>query len=294
MIPPSAHSEEGGSGLDVIRDDRIFRSTRLVAAAVVPILALAFGILYFVPDTTGRNFAWPIVPNMTAMFMGAGYLGGSWLFVNTALGKRWHRVAPGFLPVTAFTACMLLATILHWDRFTHGNLGFQLWLALYVVTPFLIPFLWQRNRVTDPGTPEADDVVVPAAARWSLAALGVVLLAFAVLAYVAPSQVIALWPWQLTPLTARILGGWFALLGVGGLVIGRESRWSAWRVGLQAIGIWHVLVVVASLLSPQDFPGGLLNWYLISVVVVLLSMAGLYVLMERQRRKARPTMPADT
>ena len=37
-----------------------------------------------------------IQPNMTAMFMGAGYIGGSWLFLNAVFGRRWHRVAPGY------------------------------------------------------------------------------------------------------------------------------------------------------------------------------------------------------
>jgi hypothetical protein len=168
--------------------------------------------------------------------------------------------------------------------------------VLYVVTPFLVPFVWWRNRVTDPGTPEPGDQVVPVAARWALIGLGVVLLAFAVLAFVAPERVIALWPWQLTPLTARIMGGWFALLGVGGLVIGRESRWSSWPVGLQAIGIWHVLVVIAAVLNPGDFPGGLLNWYLISVVLVLAGMIALFVMMATRGRAGLtpPESPVGT
>jgi hypothetical protein len=278
--------------VDTLRDDRIFMFTRIVAAVVVPFLVLAFIILYFMPETSGERFAWDIVPNMTAAFMGAGYLGGSWLFLNAIWGKRWHRVAPGFAPVTAFTISMLLATVLHWERFDPGHLPFQIWLVLYVITPFLVPFIWWRNRVTDPGTPEPGDQVVPAAARWALVGLGVVLLSFAILAFVAPERVIALWPWQLTPLTARIMGGWFALLGVGGLVIGRESRWSSWPVGLQAIGIWHVLVVIAAVLNPGDFPGGLLNWYLISVVLVLAGMVALFVMMAT-RGRAGLTPPAS-
>ena len=266
------------------QDDRIFRSTRVVAVLVVPFLVLAFLILFFMPETSGTRFAWEIKPSMTAAFMGAGYLGGSWLFLNVIWGKRWHRVAPGFPAVTAFTVAMLLVTALHWERFDLSHRPFQIWLVLYVVTPFLVPFLWWRNRVTDPHTPEPDDVVVPPAARWGLGLLGALLLGFAVFAFVRPESMAALWPWQLSPLTARIMGGWFALLGVGGIVIARETRWSGWRVGLQAIAIWQVLVLLGALLNQADFPGGLANWYLLSVVVVLLGMAVLYGLMERERR----------
>ena len=54
-----------------------------------------------------------------------------------------------------------LSTLLHLDKF-NTSLSFYAWAFLYVVTPFLIPILWGlRNRATDPGTPDPDDVVVP-------------------------------------------------------------------------------------------------------------------------------------
>jgi len=273
------------------KDDRIFLATRLVAALVVPVLVLAFIILYFSPGLSGQRFAWEIQPSMTARFMGAGYLGGAWLFANAIFGHRWHRVAAGFLPVTTFTAAMLLATILHWSRFDLGHFPFQVWLVLYIATPYLVPWLWLRNRLADPGTQEADDLVVPALARWSLGLLGAFLLGFALLGFASPAWLISAWPWTLTPLTARVLGGWLALLGVGGLVISRDRRWSAWRVGLQSIVLWQLLVVVAALLSPADFKASLVNWYLISVLVVLVGMVVLFVQMEFRRRKATAGRP---
>jgi hypothetical protein len=270
--------------VNTIKDDRILPATRLVAALVVPVLILAFIILYLFPETTGERFAWQIKPDMTAAFMGAGYLGGAWLFLYAVFGRRWHHVAPGYLPVAAFTTFMLLDTILHWDRFDLSHIPFLLWLALYVVTPFLLPFLWWRNRVTDPGTPEADDVIVPQIARWSLGGLGVLLLGFALFAFLAPDLYAGIWTWQLSPLTARIMAGWLVLLGTGGLVISQDDRWSAWRVGLESIGIWQILVLVAAFINHSDFPDGLLNWYLIAVAIVVAGMAILYVTMESRRR----------
>jgi hypothetical protein len=275
------------------QDDRIFRLTRVVAVIVVPFLVLAFIILYFFPSQSGERFAWQIKPNMTAMFIGAGYLGGSWLFVNAIFGRRWHRVQAGFPAVSTFTVAMLIATVLHWDRFDIRHFPFDLWLVLYVVTPFLVPFVWLRNRVTDPGTPEPGDVMVPAAPRWGLRLLGLLLLLFAVAGFVVPSFLAQVWPWALTPLTSRVLAGWFALLGVGGLVIGGERRWSAWRVGLECIGLWHVLVVIAAILNPADFGGGVVNWYTVSVVVVLVGMSSLYAAMEYRRRDIKVVTQAN-
>jgi hypothetical protein len=248
----------------------------------VPFLVLAFVILYFFPDQSGERFAWAIKPHMTAMFIGAGYIGGAYLFVRTALGGPWHRVAPGFLPVTAFTLSMLVVTILHWGRFDIRHFPFQLWLILYLVTPFLVPYLWIRNRAEDTGAPEAGDAVVPAVARWGMTLIGAVIGVFALIGLVFPSVLIGIWVWPLTPLTARILSGWFALLAVGGLTIGRETRWSAWKVGLLTIGLWHTLILVAALLNPADFAGGVVNWYTVSVVLVLGGMGGLFLFMQRR------------
>ncbi|MCA9982133.1 MAG: hypothetical protein KDD89_14915, partial [Anaerolineales bacterium] len=209
---------------DTFNDDRIFRFTKIVAAIVVPFLVLAFLILYFFPELSGQHFAWPINPHMTAMFMGAGYIGGAWLFVQTIISNRWHRVAAGFPPVTAFATAMLLATVVHWDIFDTSHFPFLLWLILYVVAPPLVLIAWLRNRVTDTGTPEENDPTVPAVARWSLGILGIILLLYAIGGFINPAWQIAIWPWPLSPLTSRIMSGWFSLLGVGGMVIARDPR----------------------------------------------------------------------
>jgi hypothetical protein len=122
-------------------------------------------------------------------------------------------------------------------------------------------------------------------ARRSLLALGAILLGFALGGFVRPAWLIDLWQWTLSPLTARIMSGWLALMGVGGIVISTDARWSAWKVGLQSIGLWHLLVIVAAFIRRDDFANGLVNWYLVSVFVVLAGMVLLYVMMEGKRRE---------
>ena len=266
-------------------NDEIYSVTRGVAVMVVPFLWLAFLILFFIPDSTGERFAWAIKPHMTALYMGAGYLGGSWLFINAIFGKRWHSIQNGFLPVTAFTWFMIFATFLHWDRFSHGNLGFTLWLILYLVTPFLVPVLWYYNRKTDSGKPEERDWIVPPVIRFILKLLGAALVMFALVGMFFPTLVIAAWPWTLTALTARVMSGWGALLGVGSLTMSGESRWSGWKIPMECIFIWHVLVLVAAAMNPLDFKTGILNWYTFSVAVMVTGIFVFYLKMEVQRRR---------
>ncbi|MGD8626577.1 MAG: hypothetical protein PVJ34_18715 [Anaerolineae bacterium] len=261
--------------------------TRWVAALVIPFLILAFLILVFLPDETGTRFAWPIKPPMTAALMGTGYLGGAYFFARVLTAKQWHRVTNGFLPVTAFTWSMLLVTILHWDRFSHGRLGFQLWLVLYIVTPFLVPWLWLRNRATDPQTPEPGELLVPASIRRLTAGIGLLFTALAVVSMVLPSLTIRIWPWSLTPLTARVLGGWMALMGVGCLAIARDPRWSAWKFQVESITLWQALLLVAAVARGADF-SSLLNWYLLATIVGVSSTLAIYAGLEMQRRRRVP------
>ena len=40
--------------------NQVFTETRILAALIVPILVVAFGMLYFFPHRTGELFAWPV------------------------------------------------------------------------------------------------------------------------------------------------------------------------------------------------------------------------------------------
>lgn len=266
-------------------DDRIQPITRIIAVIVVPFLWMAFLILFFNPDSSGERFAWTIKPHMTAMYMGAGYLGGSWLFINAIFGKRWHRIASGFLPITTFTWFMMIATFLHWDKFSHGRLGFNLWLILYILTPFLIPILWNYNRKTDSGESEERDAAVPASILLIQKLVATILLIIVSISFINPEFMISIWPWTLSPLTARVLCGWGALLGVGAYSMSIEKRWSGWKTPLESIALWHVLVFVAALMNPSDFKTGLVNWYTIAIGVMLIGIFVFYLMNEKKMRK---------
>jgi len=72
------------------RSDRIFPETRWVSAIIVPFLLAAFVILYLLPDHTQELFAWGIQPRMSAMMLGAAYIGGAYFFARAAANVPWH------------------------------------------------------------------------------------------------------------------------------------------------------------------------------------------------------------
>ena len=269
-----------------MKDDRILLQTRIVLIVVVPFLLLAFLILYFFPDLSGQRFAWEIKPHMTALFIGSGYLGGAYMFVFAIFGRRWHRVKGAFPPVISFTIAMLLATFVHWDRFDIRHFPFQLWLILYIITPFLVYYLWHSNRITDPGTPEVDDTRVPGIVRKAFLIFGIGAIIWAIIMFVLPQTAISIWPWKLSPLTARIMAGWFSLLGMGGIYTSQDKRWSAWRIPLQSITLWAALVLAGAFFNPGDFPAGVVNSFTIGTALSIIMLVVFQIWMEIGRKKS--------
>jgi hypothetical protein len=274
------------------RDDRVLPETRLLGTVIVPFLVVAFALLYFFPDDTRHWFAWNVQPTITPLIMGAGYIAGAYFFVRVALETRWHRIQVGFLPVTAFTLFMAIGTFNHLDRFATAHVAFWIWVGLYVTTPILVPLAWWRNRATDPGTPEPDEPPLPGFIRPLLLTVGAVQSAVALVLLLSPSTMIEHWPWQLTPLTAQTLGGWFALPGVTALMMGLDGRWTAIRITLESQLIGLALILLGTIRAWDDIDSSNSLAYVfvagIAALFVALSALEWYMLGRRRAGLRRP------
>ena len=267
------------------QDDRVLPVTRAVAGIVVMILVLATWVLYLHPHDTPLHFAWTIKPAMTALFMGAGYGSAVYFYARMVAVGRWHRVACGFIPTTIFTWLMLGATILHWSRFHHGQLAFELWLWIYIVTPVLVPVVWLLNRRTDTGTLEASgDARLPAAVRGAMVVVGVGLCLASAWLYLLPSSAAAHWPWTLTPLTSRVIASFIAIPGVTWLMLAGDGRRSSCRIPLETTSISIVLMAVATSRAWGEFDhGNPITWAFVGgMILTLLAIGALAVAMQRR------------
>lgn len=271
------------------KDDRILPVVRAVAVVVLAILGLAWWALYLHPAETDQRFAWPVQPEMTALLMGAGYGSAVLFFVAVLLGRWWHQVTLGFLPTTAFTWLLAIATALHWDRFQHGHPAFLLWVWTYVITPVVVPVLWWINRRRDPGTTETKDVVIPTPLRGALFVLGGLLTVIALVMFVVPEVVIDVWPWSLTPLTARTVAAFVALPAVAWLAMAIDRRWSAARVMVATVALGLAMLLIAVWRAWSDFDQG--NWltytYLAGLAGTLLGLIAMSVWMESAAGRAQ-------
>lgn len=270
------------------RDDRILPETRWASLVVFFILVPALVILWGLPGETVDLWAWTIKPELTPIFMGAGYGAGAYFFWRTYRARRWHPSSPGVFGAAFFAALMLVATLIHWDRFNHGDapflgaFSFYAWVVVYVVSPFAVLAIWARNQRFDPRTSDPAEPIVPQSVRLASGAFAAAALLAATVFYLRPATAIDIWPWQLTPLTARVLASFTAQVGIGALLLSRDARWSSWRLLIQTFFVATALLLVGAIRAFGDVGGDVSTWvYLTGLVGTGLALLVLYRTMER-------------
>ncbi|MET0713323.1 MAG: hypothetical protein ABWY57_00290 [Mycetocola sp.] len=270
-------------------DDGIRPLTRAVAVLVLPFLAAAFVLLYLFPADTERHFAWTIQPPLTAMVLAAAYSGGIWFFIQVLRQGRWHRVKYGFPGALLFATLLALATVLHWDRFHFGHISFITWATLYLVTPVLLLSVLIVNWRADPGRPDAVDTTIPRPVRILLAVFGAASLVTGLVLVLAPTVAVGAWAWEVTPLTARVVGTVLTLPGTVHVWLLVDSRWTAFRWIFQAQLVSLVFLNLAVLLCRDQ-----LLWQnpvtvpvVGTLVLALVAYAWLYLFCERRARRTR-------
>lgn len=247
-----------GTGATVRRSgalDRVLPYTRVLAYVIIPFLVAAAFLLLVLPGGTEQHFSWTINPPITAMLLGSAYAGGIWFFVQVATQRRWHRVRHGFPAVLVFATLVSASTFLHWDRFHFGHPSFITWVALYATTPVLVLIAIVVNLREDDGAPEEHEVTIPAPWRYVLALVGAAASVTGLVLFAVPSLLVGVWAWEVTPLTARIVGAVLTLPGLVNVWMLWDSRWSAFR------RVFHAqLVSLACILLAIVVRAGDLDW----------------------------------
>jgi hypothetical protein len=189
---------------------------------VSAVLALIAGIeLLIGARDTDRFFSWTIDPPLTAAFMGAAYWAACVLLAWAARQPDWLRARTALPPVLTIAVLLLVATLIHPDRFHHDLYG-RFWVGVYViVVPLLAYLIWAQPKGSGALAPPRRPL-----AGWLRATLGLqsaALLVFGVLLFVAPVGMHSIWPWPLTPLTGRAIGAFLCGFGVAAAFALREN-----------------------------------------------------------------------
>jgi hypothetical protein len=257
----------------------ILPGTRLVLAVFSGLTLLAFVALFIGAEYTDRVFAWTIQPPITAAFLGAAYAGGCALEVLAVRRGTWAAVRIPFLAILVFTTTTLIVTLLHLDRFHFGStvplarFAAWFWLAIYVVVPVamvVVGVVEERRPAV-----RVERVPLPTVLRVALIAQGAVMLAVGVPLLFRPELSAVLWPWQLTPLTARMIAAWLLGFGLAVVLAGWEADLARLDVAAPAYGLLAMLELVVLVRFPESVRwGSPAAWaYLAVALSILVSSA---------------------
>jgi hypothetical protein len=242
--------------------DPVLPATRWAALAVFLILVPAVIVLWGAPGRTADLWSWTIKPDLTPIFLGSGYAAGAYFFWRTFRARRWHPSSAGVLSAAAFAGAMLVATLIHYDKFNHGDapalatIAFYGWVIVYVVSPFVVFGLWLRNQRVDRRETEPGEVVLPRSVVLGARLFGAAAVAGAVVFFASPQTAIDVWPWALTPLTARVLASFTFQVGIGALLLSLDPRWSSWRLLIQTFFVATAFLLVGAARAFHDFDTG--------------------------------------
>jgi hypothetical protein len=229
------------------------KATRIVLWGAGALAVVAGPVLFLFPDDTGSYFAWKIGNPLTPNFMGANYLAGAGA-VWAAIINRWSVTRVIMPAIIVFGVTQLVATLLHLDILKWSHPTAWAWLVVYIVSP--IGAIWvtvieeRRYRAEPAGGP-----LVPALATMLLRAFALASTVIGLALFIAPSTVADVWPWTLTPLTGRVIGGWYLSGAVLQWMLSRTRHVEIARVGiLGTIGV-TTLQLLGAALNNDHFDG---------------------------------------
>ena len=279
----------------MVGDDRLSPVARWVFLPLVPLTAVFGPVLVLAPGHTARYWAWTIEPSMSAVWVGAGYTFGACAISTMLVLNRWRTAILATVATIPFAYAMIVATLLHLDRFPTGSIRFWIWLVIYAVLPVGLPIIVLLNRRADPGL-APDDALLP---RWlgrTVGAIGVLIDAYGLALFLAPGTVGRIWPWPLTPLMAQVVAGWLLFFGTGAALLAVERRYRSVRAFLPSVAVWFAVLGIAALFHLDDFTTGpaATTAYFAAVSVVVAVSLGILVLSgaagpSRCRRTSTPS-----
>jgi hypothetical protein len=238
-------------------------------------LALAAGVLlYLLSGNTDDTFSWTIKPPLTAAFLGAAYWAAFVLFAWSARQSVWVRARPFVLPVTVIAVLLLAATLIHDDKFHKDSLFGWFWIVAYIaVPPLLALVVWRQHRVPSASEPPREPLSQPLRAVLVFEAL--VLAGVGVSLFVAPDSADSLWPWTLTPLTARAIGAFLAGFGAAAAQAAWENDITRLTGSAYAYATLGLLELVAVLRYPDELDGSGARGVVFVGFAVLVLLTGL-------------------
>ena len=274
---------------------------------IIQCFLAAFFVLWFlILPEQGKYFAWPVVPEMTAMFLGAGFILRSYFGYHLWRDKYWYTVRWSMFGDYAFLSVLFVTTWWHIEEMnwhlqgvSNGLRIFSLvivhvWVLAYTFEPLTVFLLHPRRdaEAEAPVPPEHSEGQLLPSLRSVLVAMFYIGTGLWALLFISPAFANTRWPWALNPFDARIMSAWFAGVAVWSMTMYFMKDWAEVKMGVRAILLFLIgLLVVWGIglfrypLNQTEIAGRQALTYGLTLVTILAWLSFAYVQQERARKK---------
>jgi hypothetical protein len=223
--------------LEITQPQKIFYGFVLVLAATIGIWGIFFpaNVLQVLPF---------MVPPMHSRFLGSMYLSGATFMGLNILAKQWAEVRVVTPMIAIWTGMLGVISLFHLSVFDWGRVQVWIWFIAYISFPLIAAWIaWQQRSQTNP----AEGLPLSNRLRTYLYFQGGLVTLLALSLLIAPSWMVTLWPWKITPILAHIYSAPFLSYGLGSLYAVSQQTWREVRIVIYATLVFTVGVLLASL-----------------------------------------------
>ena len=230
------------------------------------------------PVNTRSSFAWDVQPLVMAAVFGAYYISAGLVTLMPVFARRWEMIRVMILPTVLFTAAELLATLLHWSKFSVGTTAFTVWFLSYLLPPPILFgfYLWHerqaRKLASALSSEPLQSEVRQALLHWgSLAAL------LSILLFAIPQAFVAFAPWAMTPLSLRVFAGFVFAAATLMLSMARENDRTRVLVGVPMFLLMFPAVTLQIARFPAEVNFANFGLFLVYSVMLIAFVLGVYL-----------------
>ena len=252
------------------------------------LLAATFVVwLIFFPNTAA-NFAWPVTPAFTAMFMGAGFMARTYIGYYLWREKHWAWLRWQVHANYAFLLVIWLATYWHVDEmnWTANIIVAHIWVVAYTIEPVLLYLYEPRSPESKAPLPAAlhEGPVMQGLKNVALFGL-VVTFTIAGLLFINPQFMDTRWPWPLDPFNARIMAAFVALCAGWCRDVYFAEEWAEIKRAVMGLAIYAVSNFGLWLVMMPQFDSTRKNGYTYGIAFALFSALMVYYYIRQERAK---------
>jgi len=193
---------------------------KFVEAFLVLNAVAAVGSLLLAPGSPDW-FTWTVVPDASARLLAVMYASAVAIGAIALLQRDWAHARVLVVLITGFALAATVMTFFNLGPFrAHPWYHLAYWLGGYAVLVVTAPavLVWQERRH---GGRLAVEVPLTGVQRAACAAAGLAAAGTGVALLVDPAGFSAIWPWELAPLTGRLLGVWLCAFALA-------YAWALW------------------------------------------------------------------